>query len=159
VTPRQSRSRVILAWLPAALYTLLIWWLSSQTIELALIERVPLRDKGVHFLEYGALGLFIAHAVTTTWPGRAIGSVVAVLITASLGLLDELHQAFVPGRTSELLDLTADTLGAMAAAAIHALVLRLARPGGGRSVSADVLPTPTEDAGEGRPSHSGDQPL
>lgn len=156
MTPRRPRLRVILAWLPAALYTLLIWWLSSQTIELALIERVPLRDKGVHFLEYGALGLFIAHAVTTTWPGRAIGSVVAVLITASLGLLDELHQAFVPGRTSDLIDLLADVLGAIAMAAIHGVVLRVARSGRARTAAADTLLPASEQAGE-RPS--GDQPL
>lgn len=109
--------RILLAWLPAIAYTLLIWWLSSQQLELEFIKHVPLRDKGVHFLEYGALCFFIAHAVTVTWPGRGLsGLATAVVATVALGLLDELHQSFVPGRASDLVDLIADTIGALAAA-------------------------------------------
>lgn len=113
--------RVALAWLLVVSYTLLIWWLSSQAFQLELIEEVPLRDKGVHFVEYGAMGFFIAHAIATTWPGRGLaGIVVSVLMTAALGLLDELHQAFVPGRSSDVLDLVADSAGALVAVLFYA---------------------------------------
>jgi len=117
LSPRQ---RILIAWLPAVAYTLLIWWLSSQAFELAFMQRVPLQDKGVHFLEYGALSFFIAHAMAVTWPGRDSSTFfTAVVATVALGLLDEMHQSFVPGRFSDVLDLVADTIGGLAAALLY----------------------------------------
>ena len=131
--------RVALAWLPVVAYTLLIWWLSSQTLQFDLLEEVPLRDKGVHFVEYGALGFFMAHAIATTWPGRGLaGIVVSVLMTVALGLLDELHQAFVPGRSSDVADLLADSAGALVAVLLYAGVARLVRRRRAARKSADL---------------------
>lgn len=122
------RARILVAWLPAVLYTLLIWWLSSQVLQVPYMDRVPLRDKGVHFLEYGALSLFITHAVATTWQRRGVRVLFASsFITTALGLLDELHQAFVPGRSSDELDLLADAAGAVFFSASYLLVVRLFR--------------------------------
>lgn len=160
MTRQNQRMRIVVAWLPAILYTLLIWWLSSQTLELALLERVPLQDKGVHFLEYGALGFFIAHAVTTTWPGRGIGTLVSVIITVSLGLLDELHQAFVPGRSSDVLDLAADSAGALTAALLYAGIARLVRGKQEPVHLPSMTSRPTsEDVPSERPSGPDGQPL
>ena len=116
-----ARRRVLVAWLPVVLYTLLIWWLSSQRIDFALLDRVPLKDKGVHFLEYGALSFFSMHAIAITWSAGAIPTVAAAtVITTGLGVLDELHQSFVPGRSSDVLDLVADVIGALTWALIYA---------------------------------------
>jgi VanZ family protein len=127
----RSRADVVaLAWLPAILYTALIWWLSSQPIQLEGIELFPFQDKGVHFLEYGTLCLTICFAVYKTWPGRGVRSAwAAVLITTGLGLLDELHQAFVPARSSDLKDLLADFAGSLvfAFACYAALRVRASR--------------------------------
>lgn len=125
---RATRTQILLAWLPAALYMALIWAVSSIALPDLPIESVPLRDKGVHFLEYGALGLLVAHATLRTWPHRSAARTLplAVLITVAWGVLDEIHQGFVPGRSAELLDLVADTLGAMAGAALR-FALRVAR--------------------------------
>lgn len=111
---RTRADRIALAWLPAILYTGVIWWLSSQPVLIQGIERFPFQDKGIHFLEYGGLCLTICYAVYKTWPGRGVrAALAAVLITAGLGLLDELHQAFVPSRSSDAEDLVADSLGAL----------------------------------------------
>lgn len=118
---------VIGAWAPVVLYTLLIWVLSSQTLDLPLISSVPLQDKGVHFLEYGGLGLFMAHAVHSTWPDRALRYVAAIWLTVSLGLVDELHQLYVPGRSADFADLLADTCGAVVAVFAYAGLRRLLR--------------------------------
>jgi VanZ family protein len=119
-TGTQRTRRILLAWLPVVSYTLLIWWLSSQQIDFAFMERVPFQDKGVHFLEYGALSFFNMHAISVTWPERRFSSVItATLITAGLGLLDELHQSFVPGRSSDVYDLAADLVGAAVAALVY----------------------------------------
>jgi hypothetical protein len=112
---------IALAWLPPLLYTALIWWLSSQVLDFRIIAFVPLRDRGVHVVEYGLLALLLARAVHITWPERGLrGALFAVLLGIALGLLDEVHQLFVPGRSGEILDLVADTAGACVAVGIHA---------------------------------------
>ena len=118
----------MLAWLPAALYMALIWALSSIALPELPIDSVPLRDKGVHFLEYGALGLLVAHATLRTWPHRSAARTLplAVLICVAWGVLDEIHQAFVPGRSADVLDLVADTLGTVSGAGLR-FALRVAR--------------------------------
>lgn len=120
-SPARSRTlRVALSWLPALLYTAIIWVLSSQDISIEGMDSFPLRDKGLHFLEYTGLGLCICFAVYTTWPGRGIrAGLAAVLFTTALGLLDELHQAFVPERSADVLDLVADFAGASFAMLVY----------------------------------------
>jgi VanZ family protein len=133
----------MLAWTPAVLYTLLIWWLSSQVLDVAFMNRVPFADKGVHFVEYGALTFFIALAHLYTWPQRAIvGPLVAAAFTTALGLLDELHQGFVPGRFSDIFDLLADALGALIAALTFLAVRALIRAVRGRSLQPGRLSHP-----------------
>ena len=126
--------RVLLAWLPAALYMGLIWLISSMEAPQFPTSAFPLRDKGVHFTEFAVLGFFVAHAALRTWEGRARFRLLAVsvLIAATWGLLDEIHQAFVPGRSSDVFDVLADTLGATAGASarvlLGALFARSSRP-------------------------------
>jgi VanZ family protein len=115
--------KVALSWLPALLYTALIWWLSSQSLQVKAIEVVPFRDKGAHLLEYAGLSLAIAHAVFTTWPGRGLRAGLAVIwITVGLGLIDELHQLFVPDRQGDVRDLGADALGAVLGVVLYGMV-------------------------------------
>lgn len=117
-----SRARVPLAWLPVLVYVALIWWLSSQVVDLPKLIGFTLRDKVLHFIEYTILGGLIAHAVHVTWGFRGgRSSMFAVLLSISLGLLDELHQFFVPGRSADILDLVADSAGVCVAVGLHAL--------------------------------------
>lgn len=116
-----SRRDIVVAWLPAALYMLLIWVLSSLHLTDFPVRELPLHDKGVHFVEYAVLGLLVAHASLRTWPRhaplRTLG--VAVLIALGWGVLDEIHQAFVPGRQADVWDLVADAVGAASGAALR----------------------------------------
>ncbi len=120
-------SRLALAWAPALAYMALIWGLSSIQIDVVRVSAFPLKDKGVHFCEYGALGFLSAHAVRTTWANRRLWRVyaTAVLITFAWGILDEFHQAFVPGRFAEVYDALADLLGAMTGAAAYLFFFNL----------------------------------
>lgn len=136
----RTLARLGLAWFPALAYMLAIWWLSSRNIDVPL-DSFPLRDKGVHFLEYGLLGACFAHAVWLTWPDRGVrGLLAAMVYTVGFGLLDELHQAFVPGRTADLADLLADALGG----ASFALLFWLLRA---RSARGPVGPSPSAPPG------------
>jgi VanZ family protein len=116
--------RTLLSWLPVVAYTVLIWVLSSRTLDIRL-EAFPFRDKGVHFCEYGVLGFLMTHAVHVTWPRARRGLLAAFWLTVSLGLTDELHQAYVPGRSADGLDLVADALGALSAIVLYAFLRRL----------------------------------
>lgn len=120
----RSRLRALAAWLPAAAYTGLIWFLSSQALDIKLIDDVPMKDKGVHFVEYGVLAVFLAFACNATWPHARRRYLLAWWLTWALGLVDELHQLYVPGRSADALDLAADSLGGALAIAAFALVRR-----------------------------------
>jgi VanZ family protein len=110
-----ARRRAV-AWLPVGLYMAVIWGLSSLGHPAVPVELFPFEDKGIHALEYGLLAVLVSHAVLRTWPSRGplrLGAV-AVLITVGWGVMDEIHQAFVPGRSADILDLAADAAGAAA---------------------------------------------
>jgi hypothetical protein len=118
--------RTLLSWLPVVAYTALIWVLSSRSLDIRL-DAFPFRDKGVHFCEYGLLAFLMSHAVRITWPRARRGFLAAFWLTVSLGLTDELHQAYVPGRSADGFDLLADALGAFSAIALYAFLRSLLR--------------------------------
>ncbi|MEM8608918.1 MAG: VanZ family protein [Myxococcota bacterium] len=92
----------------------LIFVISSIAIRVPAVRHFPMRDKGVHFVEYAVLGWLCAMAAARTWPTRARWrtAVFGLFVAVLWGLSDEIHQAFVPGRSAEPADLVADALGA-----------------------------------------------
>lgn len=111
-----SARRVILHWIPAALYMALIWAVSSMSTPNFPVHAFPFRDKGVHAVLYAGLAFLVAHACIRTFEGRSRLriAILACFITVMWGFSDEVHQAFVPGRSSDALDLAADAVGAIA---------------------------------------------
>lgn len=105
----------MLAWLPAAAYMLLIWVLSSFALPSFPTSSFPLRDKGIHIAEFGVLGFLLAHACLRTFPTRPAlrVAIVGFMLTWAWGFFDEIHQAFVPGRSADVIDLGADAIGAL----------------------------------------------
>jgi VanZ family protein len=71
------------------------------------------RDKLVHASVWCVLGALFA--LTAIRPGTR-SAVIAVAAAVVFGASDELHQSFVPGRDASLLDLLADTVGAIVGA-------------------------------------------
>ena len=126
-TPRD----LAIAWLPAAAYMAVIWFVSSFETPTFPTSLFPLRDKRVHVVEYGVLGFLVAHACLRTFPRhpRARVALFAMLAGLLWGVLDEIHQAFVPGRSADLLDIVADsvgvTLGTLSRLLAHHLRARL----------------------------------
>lgn len=130
--PRPARfhklKRAFIAFLPALAYMGLITWLSSLPIVLPM-PSIPMRDKGVHLIEYGLLALLNAHAMRGSFPAMKPRNawLAAALLTTAFGYLDELHQAFVPGRDANVFDLLADMLGAILGVSVYAGIERLRR--------------------------------
>jgi len=83
-------------------------------------------DKAVHTMLFALLTLLLR------WPSRVRSALLAAALAWALGtawgLVDELHQAFVPGRSTDALDLLADAVGA----AIAVSGFEIARRGRGR---------------------------
>lgn len=95
-----------------------IFVISSFEVTVPGVGHFPLRDKGIHFVEYGVLGWLSAAASARTWPTAAIWRTAsfAIFVSVLWGLSDEIHQAFVPGRSSELGDVAADLFGSIVGA-------------------------------------------
>jgi hypothetical protein len=75
-----------------------------------------------HFAEYAVLGALVMAALRLR-PRRLTWMLVAVGACSVYGITDEVHQAFVPGRTPDVLDWAMDTVGAIAGVAGVALWL------------------------------------
>ena len=66
----------------------------------------------LHLIEYGVLGLLLSWAFVNSGVNKRL--MLYVFLAGLLyGATDEIHQSFVPQRTSSLLDLTADGLGSL----------------------------------------------
>lgn len=78
---------------------------------------VPGIDKFDHFAAYAVLGALVFLALRRTHNlciDRAL--LLAILITSAYGVTDEFHQRYIPNRTCDVWDWTADTLGGIFAA-------------------------------------------
>lgn len=87
------------------------------------------QDKLMHMTAYGILGVLILGGMSLPVTGYNFNQVgLATFIATLYGITDEWHQAYVPGRDSDVLDLVADCLGALLATLLmRALVRRLCR--------------------------------
>ena len=100
----------ILFFTPAVLYYVLIFYLSSRSYEVKI--SILFFDKGVHLFEFAFLGFLLSFGYFMSLKSSLM--VKAGLTFASgilLGTLDELHQYFVPLRSTEVLDVLADAIG------------------------------------------------
>lgn len=86
-------------WLPVFLWALLIFYLSSQPQKHAsdffLLDFII--KKSAHVGEYAVLYFLVFRATQKKW-------LTSLLIVLSYAISDEIHQAFVPGRTSKASD-------------------------------------------------------
>lgn len=119
-----SRGVRLAAWAAVGAYLALIFYLSSQSDPLPdLTFRVW--DKALHATEYGGLGVLLSLALLASGvaPRRAL--FIAALGASVYGATDEVHQAFVPNRSSDVRDWAADTVGGALGVAAVAISLRV----------------------------------
>jgi hypothetical protein len=117
--------RRLLAFLPVVAYAGIIFWLSAQPNPLPFVPREWLsQDKVLHATEYAVLGglLVVALRLAGLRPARAL--LLALVLASAYGATDEVHQYFVPGRSADVLDWVADTLGATLGAGLASAALR-----------------------------------
>lgn len=105
-----------------------LWLWGPVLVQMALIfiassipnlQQLPgnISDKAGHGIGYAILGALLLRALAR---GRRAGvtwrtMLLAILCATAYGVSDELHQRFVPGRSSDVYDVLADAEGAAAA--------------------------------------------
>ena len=83
------------------------------------VDLLHLKDKLAHFLVYGLIATAILR--TPKLNNLSLRSLlIAACITSAYGAFDELRQSLTPGRSVELADWFADTLGAIVAVSVYA---------------------------------------
>ncbi|MGV2939521.1 VanZ family protein [Mesobacillus sp. LC4] len=101
------------------LYMAAIWIMSSNPSD-ALVE---LPNQGVdrfikeslHLVEFGILYVLLVVAALTTGRFTTVMSFTFMGVAILYGLLDEVHQSFVPYRSATLIDFIKDVIGVLAA--------------------------------------------
>lgn len=117
-TGENSAGHRMRAWLPVMLYMALIFYFSSLSYPEEQLPRFlfeALGDKLLHAVEYSVLAILFYRAFSRAAGPSAAGYavVLAIAATSLYGATDEVHQAFVPFRTSTWTDWVADTAGAV----------------------------------------------
>ena len=69
--------------------------------------------KTAHFTEYAVLGFLIFSVFESFFIRRKISVLTALITGALYAVSDEIHQAFVPGRSCQASDMLLDTAGVM----------------------------------------------
>ena len=126
-----STLRILGLWLPVGVFMILLYSLSARA---ALPLAVYVWDKAAHATAYAILGALCLRAFHggLDWIGLR-PTLFGVALTLTYALLDELHQARVPGRVASVADWAADALGALAAVGLLGgmVLLRGAKAGRG----------------------------
>jgi VanZ family protein len=125
-----SRRTQLITWVPVVIVMALIFIASAQPKHAPAPDQgrvyfsgmIPifaggwdaLIKKSAHMIAYGALAVLILRALLAHGLSSREATAVAVLLTVAYALTDELHQAFVMGRSSSVLDIGFDYVGAAA---------------------------------------------
>ena len=131
--------KTILLRLPALLIAGCIWFLSSQST-LPQVKGVFGWDKLQHILAYGALSFTIGLWISPLfWKNRKVlALLLTTLIGSAYGAIDEFHQYFVPGRSSDIWDWLADTMGAFLGALAIMILFKIIRRSDSQGVAFET---------------------
>lgn len=93
------------------------------------LPKVDISDKVVHFGAYFVLALFFQLYVflkrgESVFNGKIKTWVLTIFVLMLYGAVDEVHQAFIPGRLADLLDFIADSLGVVTAVLLLTTLLK-----------------------------------
>ena len=116
-------------WSPAAVLMGTIFYISSRPApEIFRTQYIFSQDKFLHMGVFFLLAFLIARGFF--WEGKPWKPLwlwTAIALSALYGISDEVHQAFVPERTSEFADWVADLIGACLLYPLHSLSEKVIR--------------------------------
>lgn len=105
------------------LYAAIIFYLSSIP---KMPQFVSEQDKVIHFIAYALFSALIAYALyKAKFYSYWVLMLVAWFLASVYGISDEYHQRLVPGRSFEIADMYADSLGALLGSVLFLLYFRM----------------------------------
>ncbi|MGE5354038.1 MAG: VanZ family protein [Acidobacteriota bacterium] len=108
-----ERNKKYLIYIPLVLYWIVLF--IATTLPGNDVPNIGVSDKIEHFTAYGVLSVLLCFTYLFQRKFRLLYSrpfLMTILTITVYGALDELHQLLVPGRSCDILDLTADVIGA-----------------------------------------------
>lgn len=109
-----EKYKISLVYVPLTVYWLIIFTLT--TLPSQSLPSTSINDKIAHLLAYYFLGALLVLALFIQKKFKSFNKrylFFAAGICMLYGAADELHQMFIPGRFADILDWTADTIGAI----------------------------------------------
>lgn len=104
-----------------AAYAVVIFWLSSRQ-QADFPPLFPFADKLVHFVLYAGFAFFVSRAMSVQFARVDRFTIWAsIVVTALYGATDEWHQSYVPTRSCEVGDWTADLIGAVVGSFLYVI--------------------------------------
>jgi len=119
---------VFLMYLPPFLWMGLIWHTSAIQGSGENFDKITGFDKLLHIVAYFSLcGLVTRVLILQEWSQslRSDSLRLGAALALAFGILDEIHQAGVAGRSSSPLDLLADLAGVMLYVGVHFILKRI----------------------------------
>jgi VanZ family protein len=100
---------------PAIFLTILIFVVSSFSLDKIPARTILTFDKLIHFVVYAFYTFSVAMAFSTSKSKKLKSNLflIALFIGLAYGALDEIHQLFVGGRSASIYDWIADALGSL----------------------------------------------
>jgi VanZ family protein len=136
ITLPLRRARILTAVWAVIMLALTSW---PSPPEVPVVSSIPNFDKVVHAGLYGILGFLASFAIA--WPVGERRVVWRALCVAGgmavWGTLDEIHQAWIPGRSMEMADAVTDTTAGFVGALIASLAAAPTAPNLRSSVRAE----------------------
>ncbi|MFC1585202.1 VanZ family protein [Fibrobacterota bacterium] len=124
----RERLQTVVSWLPAIMFMIVLSCVSHVPGQHLNMTLFPMSDKLLHFSAYSILGVLLqARTIirgrltrrvglpSLLWPGMSAG--------IAHGIMDEIHQKFIPFREFSYLDMTANLLGVTAGIVLFSLFL------------------------------------
>lgn len=112
------KASIYIAWLLPIAYMILIWVLSSMpsnaVVELPDSKWDRIWKESMHLVEFAALYILFVIALATSGKLSLRSSLIVAIISASYGVVDEIHQSFYPYRSATLIDVAKDWIGVLA---------------------------------------------
>ena len=108
-----KKRKIWLVYLPLTLYWLALF--IGTSIPVDQLPSISISDKIIHLVAYFLLAILLNLTLIYQRKSRLLfrKAPIAIIFIASIyGALDEIHQLYVPGRSAEVLDWTADAIGA-----------------------------------------------
>jgi len=118
-----DRNKLFSVYLPLVLYWIVLF--VATTLPAKQIPKTGINDKLEHLLGYFLLTFLLSNALffqSKYKIGKRAPVSFALLIAASYGVVDELHQLIIPGRSCDLFDWMADIAGGLAAAGFYFII-------------------------------------